>query len=72
MTERDQDPAHHEHLEALGQPPGGRDTLPEPDFANEHDRTAVDRDVVTGADEDEREPEASRGWAGEDHGTTPT
>jgi hypothetical protein len=68
MTDRDQE--HHEHLEALGQPPGGRDTLPEPDFANEHDRTAVDRDIITG--EDEREPEASRGWAGEDHGTTPT
>ncbi|MEH0970970.1 hypothetical protein V6U77_07495 [Micromonospora sp. CPCC 205546] len=62
----------HEELPALGQPPKGRDTLPEPDFANEHDRTAVDRDIITGADADEREPEASRGWAGEDHGTTPT
>ncbi|AYF32121.1 hypothetical protein ACIODS_14045 [Micromonospora chalcea] len=69
MTDRNPD---HEHLAALGQPPEGVDTLPEPDFANEHDRTAVDRDVVTGEDEDEREPEASRGWAGEDHGTTPT
>ncbi|MEU4776636.1 hypothetical protein [Micromonospora sp. NPDC023633] len=62
----------HEKLPALGQPAEGRDTLPEPDFANEHDRTAVDRDIITGADADEREPEASRGWAGEDHGTTPT
>ncbi|MEU9508281.1 hypothetical protein AB0D32_18625 [Micromonospora sp. NPDC048170] len=68
--------SHHEEKRegppALGQPPGGRDTLPEPDFADEHDRTAVDRDIITGADADEREPEASRGWAGEDHGTTPT
>ncbi|MER7416443.1 hypothetical protein ABT346_06580 [Micromonospora peucetia] len=62
----------HEKTPALGQPPGGRDTLPEPDFADEHDRTAVDRDIITGADAEEREPEASRGWAGEDHGTTPT
>ncbi|AXO36309.1 hypothetical protein [Micromonospora sp. B006] len=69
MTDRNPDP---EHLAALGQPPEGVDTLPEPDFANEHDRTAVDREVITGEDEDEREPEASRGWAGEDHGTTPT
>ncbi|MEV0806174.1 hypothetical protein [Micromonospora sp. NPDC050200] len=63
---------HHDKLPALGEPPEGVDTLPEPDFANEHDRTAVDRDVVTGEDSDEREPESSRGWAGEDHGTTPT
>ncbi|ATO16778.1 hypothetical protein O7600_12670 [Micromonospora sp. WMMA1998] len=69
MTDREPE---HEHLAALGQPPEGMDTLPEPDFANEHDRTAVDRDIITGADEDEREPETSRGWAGEDHGTTPT
>jgi hypothetical protein len=62
----------HEKLPALGQPTEGTDTLPEPDFANEHDRTAVDREIITGADDDEREPEASRGWAGEDHGTTPT
>ena len=69
MTDRNEE---EEHPPALGQPPEGMDTLPEPDFANEHDRTAVDREIVTGADEDEREPEASRGWAGEDHGTTPT
>ncbi|SCL18239.1 hypothetical protein GA0070616_1464 [Micromonospora nigra] len=54
----------HEDLQALGQPPEGTDTLPEPDFANEHDRTAVDRDIVTGADADEREPESPHGWAG--------
>ncbi|SCG51793.1 hypothetical protein [Micromonospora coxensis] len=60
----------HEKVPALGQPPEGTDTLPEPDFANEHDRTAVDRDIITG--EDEREPETSRGWAGENGGSTPT
>ena len=41
---------HHERMPALGQPPEGQDTLPEPDFANEHEQTAVDRDVITGAD----------------------
>ncbi|TDC76253.1 hypothetical protein E1193_24155 [Micromonospora sp. KC606] len=66
------DEAHREAVPALGQPPEGTDTLPEPDFANEHDRTAVERDVITGADEEVREPETSRGWAGEDHGTIPT
>ncbi|GIJ27530.1 hypothetical protein Vqi01_26920 [Micromonospora qiuiae] len=55
---------HHERRPALGQPPEGTDTLPEPDFANEHDRTAVDRDIITGADQDEREPESPRGWSG--------
>ncbi|MFD2766509.1 hypothetical protein [Micromonospora eburnea] len=69
MTDRNEE--RHEHVPALGQPEGP-DTLPEPDFAEEHERTAVDRDVVTGADEEEREPEAPRGWAGENHGTTPT
>ncbi|MEV6369462.1 hypothetical protein D7147_19485 [Micromonospora musae] len=63
---------HHDRVPALGQPPAGVDSLPEPDFADEHDRTAVDREVVTGEDKGEREPEASRGWAGEDGGTTPT
>ncbi|SCG44176.1 hypothetical protein [Micromonospora halophytica] len=60
----------HEKRPALGQPPEGTDTLPEPDFANEHDRTAVDRDIITG--EDEPEPETSRGWAGENGGSMPT
>lgn len=57
---------HHEKIPALGQPPEGTDTLPEPDFANEHDRTAVDRDIVTGADAGEREEESPRGWSGEE------
>ncbi|KIR63326.1 MULTISPECIES: hypothetical protein [Micromonospora] len=62
MTDRQEQ--HHEHIEALGQPPEGLDSTPEPDFANEHDRTAVDADVITGEDEDEREPESPHGWSG--------
>ncbi|RIV36607.1 glycosyltransferase family protein [Micromonospora radicis] len=54
----------HERLPALAQPPEDGDTLPEPDFANEHERTAVDDDILTGADQDEREPESPRGWSG--------
>ncbi|MCP3784609.1 hypothetical protein NLX85_14645 [Micromonospora sp. A3M-1-15] len=69
MTDRNEE---REHPPALGQPPEGMDTLPEPDFANEHEETAVADDIITGEDREEREPEASRGWAGEDHGTTPT
>ncbi|RKF25213.1 hypothetical protein [Micromonospora globbae] len=66
--------SHHEERpeKALGQPPEGVDTLPDPDFAGEHDQTSVDKKVITGEDEGRREPEAARGWAGEDHGTTPT
>ncbi|WP_320067639.1 hypothetical protein [Micromonospora sp. RTGN7] len=53
------------HIPALGEPPEGLDTTPEPDFANEHDRTAVDRDIITGdEDEEEREPESPHGWSG--------
>ncbi|MBQ1016078.1 hypothetical protein KBX53_35155 [Micromonospora sp. M51] len=62
MTHHDED--HDEKVPALGQPPKGTDTTPEPDFANEHDRTAVDRDIITGADEHEREPESPHGWSG--------
>ena len=61
MSDRDE---KHEQLPALGQPAEGMDSTPEPDFANEHDRTAVDRDIITGADEDEREPESPSGWSG--------
>lgn len=57
---------HHERLAALGQPPDGPDTLPEPDFAREHDVTAVDRDIITGEDADVREEESPRGWSGEE------
>ncbi|MBY8873312.1 hypothetical protein K7640_15875 [Micromonospora sp. PLK6-60] len=69
MTDRDEG---HERLPALGQPPEGTDTLPEPDFANEHEETAVADDIITGEDREEREPESPRGWAGENGGTTPT
>lgn len=61
MTEQDQ---KHERIPALGQPPEGPDTTPEPDFANEHEWTAVDREILTGEDEDEREPESPEGWSG--------
>lgn len=66
MTDRDE--GHHQ--EALGQPPtaGAPDT--DPDFAEEHEETAVDEDIITGEDEERREPEAARGWAGENHGTS--
>lgn len=59
MTDRDDS---GERVPALGQPPHDTDPHPDPDFANEHSRTAVDRDVITG--EDEREPESPRGWSG--------
>ncbi|MFG1951037.1 hypothetical protein [Micromonospora sp. NPDC048830] len=62
MTDREE--PRPEHVTALGQPPEGRGTTPEPDFAEEHDRTAVARDVITGEDEDDREPESPRGWSG--------
>ncbi|TCB95793.1 hypothetical protein E0H26_18495 [Micromonospora zingiberis] len=54
----------HERVPALAQPSEGTDTLPEADFADEHERTAVDDDILTGADSDEREPESPRGWSG--------
>jgi len=50
--------------EALGEPPGTTTAEPEPDFAAEHETTAVSDDVITGADEDRREPESPRGWSG--------
>lgn len=70
MTDREQGQRHH--IEALGQPPSAPDPSTNADFAGEHDETAVADDVITGADQGDREPEASRGWAGGDHGTTPT
>lgn len=53
---------------ALGQPPRGADLdlagADEADFAREHEETAVDEEITTGADRGEREPESPRGWAG--------
>ncbi|WP_229403168.1 hypothetical protein [Micromonospora okii] len=61
----DREEQGHEHVTALGQPPEGLDTTPDPDFAGEHDRTAVDRDIITGdEDAEEREPESPHGWSG--------
>jgi hypothetical protein len=48
-----------EGLRPLGDPAG------EPDIAGEHEDTAVDKRIVAGEDE-EREPESPRGWAGAD------
>ncbi|MFR9775150.1 hypothetical protein ACL02O_03725 [Micromonospora sp. MS34] len=70
MTDRGQEQRHH--IEALGEPPSAPDPFDDPDFAREHSETAVADEIITGEDQDEREPEASRGWAGEDGGTTPT
>jgi hypothetical protein len=59
----DHDPAD-ERLPAIGQPEGAADPTGDPDFSNEHQETAVDDEVITGEDADEREPEAPRGWSG--------
>ncbi len=63
----DQDPDRERRLPALGQPPGDIDPadLDQPDFADEHDDTAVAEEILTGEDVD-REPEAPRGWSGMD------
>ncbi|NBE80391.1 hypothetical protein [Micromonospora rubida] len=63
MTDREEQ--REEHVPALGQPPEGPDTMPEPDFADEHDLTAVDPDIITGdEDDEERETESPHGWSG--------
>ncbi|GAB3814406.1 hypothetical protein [Micromonospora zhanjiangensis] len=59
----DHDPAD-ERLPAIGQPPRESDPDADPDFADEHDETAVSGDVITGADAGRREPESPRGWSG--------
>jgi hypothetical protein len=62
MTEHDPG-EQQQRRPALGQPPQGADPDGDPDFASEHEETAVDDDIITGEDTD-REPEAPRGWAG--------
>ncbi|PWU48646.1 hypothetical protein DLE60_29855 [Micromonospora globispora] len=70
MTDRTEP---HEHIEALGQPPNApADLNASPEFAGEHEETAVDEDIITGEDEETREPEAPRGWDGENSGTSAT
>ena len=61
MTEYD-DP-DEARLAPLGQAAGDPDPEDEPDFATEHEESAVDEDIITGADVD-REPESPRGWSG--------
>ncbi|MEU5724342.1 hypothetical protein [Micromonospora sp. NPDC047738] len=69
MTDRDEG---QRQPEALGQPPTAAPPDADPEFAEEHEETAVDEDIITGEDGGRREPESSRGWAGENHGTNPT
>ena len=47
---------------ALGQTPDGQPPEEDPDFAGEHDDTAVANDIIEGTDS--REPESPRGWSG--------
>lgn len=61
MTE--QEIPRNERLPALGQPPGRPDPEDDPDFATEHDETAVSTEIITG-EERNREPESPRGWSG--------
>jgi hypothetical protein len=50
-------------LPALEEPEGRQRPEGEADFAEEHEDTAVDEDIINGEDT-EREPESPRGWAG--------
>jgi hypothetical protein len=70
MTDRDE--GQQRRREALGQPPTASAPDADPEFAEEHEETSVDEDIITGEDKNRREPEAARGWAGEDHGTATT
>ncbi|GAB7046316.1 hypothetical protein [Catenuloplanes indicus] len=49
-------------LPPLGQPAGDL-TDPDPDFAAEHEDTAVGKDITAGTD-DSAEPESPAGWSG--------
>ncbi|MEQ4301449.1 hypothetical protein ABNF97_08670 [Plantactinospora sp. B6F1] len=59
----DDDRPGRKPLPPLGQPPGETTPQDDPDFSNEHDKTAVAEDIITGTDT-EREPESPRGWSG--------
>ncbi|MFC6022434.1 hypothetical protein ACFP2T_40550 [Plantactinospora solaniradicis] len=61
MTEDDE--RDRPRLAPLGQAPGDTEPEDEPNFAAEHDKTAVAEDIITGTDTD-REPESPRGWSG--------
>lgn len=52
-----------DRLPAIGHPPGTTEPESDPDFACEHDETAVSKDIIIG-DEKNREPESPRGWSG--------
>jgi hypothetical protein len=59
MTEHD---LADDRLPAIGHPSQEPERDEEPDFAEEHEDTAVDEDIVSG--ENEREEESPKGWAG--------
>ncbi|MEO3929554.1 hypothetical protein ACQEVC_16325 [Plantactinospora sp. CA-294935] len=61
MTEDDR--PQRARLAPLGQAPGDTEPRDDPDFTAEHDKTAVDEEIITGSDT-EREPESPRGWSG--------
>jgi hypothetical protein len=61
MTEYDE--RSRNRREPMGQPAGQTAPEDEPDFAAEHDKTAVAEDIITDTDT-EREPESPRGWSG--------
>lgn len=52
-----------ERLPAIGHPAGHPEPERDPDFAAEHEETAVSAEIITG-DEPDREPESPRGWSG--------
>lgn len=56
---------------AIGQPPGdAADPDGDPDFANEHEETAVSDDVITG-EGDDGESGSPEGWSGMEKDSSP-
>ncbi|GAB7039311.1 MULTISPECIES: hypothetical protein [Catenuloplanes] len=52
-----------EKLPPLGRPAGDDSPDRDPDFAGEHEDTAVGKDITAGTD-DATEPESPAGWSG--------
>ena len=52
-----------EKLPPLGRPAGDTEPDADPDFAAEHEDTAVGKDITSGTD-DAAEPESPTGWSG--------
>ena len=56
-----------ERLPAIGHPPQdpqAPDLNDQPDFATEHEETAVDEDIIRDGEDEERESDTPKGWAG--------